>query len=171
MLNKPFKTAPKFSLGIGLGVSTDNIFFKRMNIDLTAPPGPLPFTPLDSADHFKKYKLATTYLDVPLEFRFTAKPNESNKSFKAALGLKIGTLLNSHTKGKTWVNKDNQTLNGYIQKENSKRFINSTHFMATARVGYGIVSLFGSYQLNKFLKDGAGPDMKLYQIGLTISGF
>ncbi|MGN6195309.1 MAG: outer membrane beta-barrel protein [Ginsengibacter sp.] len=171
MLNKPFKTAPKFSLGLGLGVSTDNIFFKRMNIDLTAPPGPLPFTPLDSADHFKKYKLATTYLDVPLEFRFTAKPNQSNKSFKAALGLKIGTLVNSHTKGKTWVNKDNQTLNGYIQKENSKRFINSTHFMATARVGYGIVSLFGSYQLNKFLKDGAGPDLKLYQVGLTISGF
>ncbi|HXR83892.1 MAG TPA: outer membrane beta-barrel protein [Hanamia sp.] len=171
MLNKPFKTAPKFSLGIGLGVSTSNIFFKRVNIDLTAAPGPLPFTPLDSADHFKKYKLATTFLEVPLEFRFTAKPNESNKSFKAALGLKIGTLVNSHTKGKTLVNKDNQTLNGYVQKENSKRFINSTDFMATARVGYGIVSLFGSYQLNKLLKDGAGPAMKLYQVGVTISGF
>ncbi len=171
MLNKPFKTAPKYSLGIGLGVSTSNIFFKRMNIDLTAGPGSLPFTHLDSVNHFKKYKLATTFLEVPLELRYTAKPNESNKSIKAALGIKIGTLVNSHTKGKTLVNKDNQTLNAYVQKENSKRFINGTDFMATARVGYGIVSLFGSYQLNKLLKDGAGPGMKLYQVGVTISGF
>jgi hypothetical protein len=42
--------------------------------------------------------------------------------------------------------------------------------MGTARIGYGILSIFGSYQINNFLKDGAGPDMKLYQIGLTLSG-
>ena len=170
MLNKPFKTSPKLSLGIGVGVSTNNIFFSRMDVGLTSTSMYLPFTPLDSADHFKKYKLATTYLEIPLEFRYTSKPNDPNKSFKAALGLKIGTLVNAHTKEKTYVNKDNQTLNAYIQKENSKRFINGTEFMATARVGYGIVSLFGSYQLNKFLKDAVGPGMKLYQFGITLSG-
>jgi len=141
-----------------------------MNVDLKAAPGLLPFTPVDSAEHFKKYKLASTFLEVPLEFRFTARPAEPNKSFKAAIGLKAGTLLNVHTKGKTLLNAAGTTLNSYIEKENSKRFINGTHFMATARVGYGIFSLFGSYQLNRFLKDGAGPAIKLYQVGLTISG-
>jgi hypothetical protein len=170
MLNKPFKNSPKISLGIGAGISTSNITFKKMGVDLKAAPGLLPFNALDSADHFKKYKLATSFLEIPLEFRFTSKPNNPNKSFKAAVGLKVGTLVNVHTKGKTLLNATGTTLNTYLEKENSKRFINSTHFMATARFGYGIISIFGSYQLNKLLKDGAGPNIKLYQIGLTLSG-
>lgn len=170
MFNKPFKGSPHLSLGIGVGVSTSNMIFKRMDIGIYSLTPTLPFTPLDSANHYKKYKLATTYLQVPLEFRYTAKPDEPNKSFKAAIGLKIGTLVNAHTKGKTLVDKGNQTLNTYTEKENSKRFINGTQFMGTARVGYGIFSLFGSYQLNNVLKDGTGPNMKLFQVGLTISG-
>lgn len=170
MLNKPFKNSPKISLGIGVGISTSNIFFKKMEVDLKAPPGFLPFTALDSAEHFKKYKLATSYLEIPLEFRFTSKPSNPNKSFKAAVGLKIGTLVNVHTKGKTLLNSSGTTMNSYLEKENSKRFINGTHFMATARVGYGVFSLFGSYQLNRYLKDEAGPNMKLFQVGLTLSG-
>ena len=170
MLNKPFKGSPKLSLGIGLGISTSNISFKKMDVDLNASPGLLPFTALDSANHFKKYKLATSFLEIPLEFRYTSKPNNPNKSVKAALGLKVGTLVNAHTKGKTLQDKNGTTLNAFVEKENSKRFLNTTHFMATARVGYGIFSLFGSYQLNKLLKDGAGPDIKLYQVGITLSG-
>ncbi|MEO9023109.1 MAG: outer membrane beta-barrel protein [Ginsengibacter sp.] len=170
MFNKPFKGSPNLSLGIGLGVSTSNIVFKKMDIDLKAGPGLLPFTPLDSANHFKKYKLATTYLEIPLEFRYTKKPDEPNKSLKAALGLKLGTLLNAHTKGKNLVDKNGQVLNGYTEKVSSKRFINGTHFMATARVGYGVFSIFGSYQLNNLLKDGMGPNMKLFQVGITLSG-
>ena len=170
MLNKPFKGAPKLSLGIGVGISTSNMYFKKMEVNVKAAPGLLPFISEDSADHFKKYKLATSFLQVPLEFRFTSKPNNPNKSFKAAVGIKVGTLVNVHTKGKTLLNASGSTLNSYLEKENSKRFFNTTDFMATARIGYGILSLFGSYQLNKMLKDGAGPDIKLYQIGLTLSG-
>ena len=170
MLNKPFKGAPKFSLGLGVGISTSNIFFKKMEVDVKAAPGLLPFTALDSANHFKKYKLATSFLEIPLEFRYTSKPNNPNKSMKAALGLKVGTLVNAHTKGKTLQNKSGTTLNAFVEKENSKRFLNTTHFMATARVGYGIFSLFGSYQLNKLIKDGSGPAIKLYQVGITLSG-
>lgn len=170
MLDKRFKTSPKYSLGIGLGVSTSNMVFKKMDINLKSNSVLLPFTPVDSTNHFKKYKLATGYLEIPLEFRFTDRPENPNKGFKAAIGLKVGTLINAHTKGKNLLDKNNQSLNTYIEKENSKRFINGTRFMATARVGYGILSIFGSYQLNNILKDGAGPDMKLYQVGLTLSG-
>jgi len=170
MLDKPFRSSPKFSIGFGLGISTSNIVFKKANIDLKANSTLLPFTPVDSTNHFKKYKLATGYLEIPLEFRYSSKPSEPNKSFKVAVGGRIGTLVNVHTKGKTLQDKNNSTINNYIEKENSKRFINGTRFIATARVGYGILSLFGAYQLNNVLKDGAGPALHLYQIGLTISG-
>lgn len=170
MLDKPFRNSPKYSIGIGAGISTSNITFKKMGVDLKAQSTLLPFQALDSTNHFKKYKLATSYLEIPLEFRLTSKPANVNKSFKAALGIKVGTLINAHTKGKGLQDKNNNLTNSFTQKENSKRFINGSRFTGTARIGYGIFSLFGTYQLNNVLKDGAGPDMRLYQIGLTISG-
>ena len=170
MLDKPFRSSPKFSIGFGLGVSTSNIFFKRESIDLKSNSTLLPFTAVDSTNHFKKYKLATSYLEIPVEFRFTSKPLQPNKSFKIALGAKVGTLVNVHTKGKTLLDKNNNTINTYTAKENSKRFIDGTRFTVTGRIGYGIFSLFGTYQLNNILKDAAGPVMHLYQIGLTLSG-
>lgn len=170
MLDRPFRSSPKFSIGFGLGISTSNITFRRENIDLKSASTTLPFTPVDSTNHFKKYKLATGYLEVPLEFRYSSKPLEPNKSFKVAIGARIGTLVNVHTKGKTLQDKNNNTINNYIEKENSKRFFNGTRFITTARVGYGVISVFGAYQLNNVLKDGAGPALHLYQVGLTISG-
>jgi len=170
MLDKPFRTSPKFSIGIGLGVSTSNIFFKREHIDLKTSSALLPFTAVDSTNHFKKYKLATGFLEVPLEFRYSSKALEPDKSFKIAIGGKIGLLVNAHTKGKDLQDKNNNSITNYTQKENNKRLINGTRFMGTARVGYGILTLFGNYQLNNILKDGAGPVMHLYQIGLTLSG-
>jgi hypothetical protein len=170
MLDKPFRSSPKYSIGFGLGINSSNIFFKRENIDIKTGAAQLPFTPYDSTSHFKKYKLATGYLEVPVEFRYTKKPLEPNKSLKAAVDVKIGLLVNAHTKGKTLQDKNNNTITNYILKENSTRLIDGTRFMATGRIGYGILSLFGSYQLNNILKDGAGPPMQLYQLGLTISG-
>lgn len=170
MIDKPFRSSPNFSLAFGIGISTSNIFFKREDIDLKSTSSLLPFTPADSTNHFKKYKLTTAYLEVPLEFRYSSNPVDPNKSFKIALGAKVGTIVNAHTKGKTLQDKNNNTINNYILKENSKRLLDGTRFMATARVGYGIISLFGNYQLNNVLKDGAGPAMHLYQVGITISG-
>jgi hypothetical protein len=87
-----------------------------------------------------------------------------------AIGAKIGTLLNVHTKGKNLLNKSGGTVNSYIAKENSKRYFNGNRLCVTGRIGYGSFSLFGSYQVNSFIKEGAGPDIKPYSIGLTISG-
>ena len=170
MLDKPFKSSPKYSIGIGIGVGSSNITFKTINIDLKSTATKLPFTAADSTNHFKKYKLSLSYLEVPLEFRYTSDPLNSNKSLKAAIGLKVGTLINAHTKGKDLQNKNNGLISSYIEKENSKKYFNGTRFMATARVGYGIFSLFGAYQLNSVLKDVAGAPMKVFQVGITISG-
>ncbi len=170
MFDKVFKSAPKMSLGIGAGVSSGNIYFDKMDVQLNSLSTTLPFVATDSSNHFKKYKVATTFLEIPLELRFTADPEHYNKSFKAAIGVKLGTMVNAHTKGKTLLDKNNNTLNAYTEKINSKRYMNTTRFMATARIGYGIFSLFGNYGLSNVLKDGVGPEMKGYQIGLTISG-
>jgi len=74
MLNKPFKSNPHFSIAFGLGVSNSNIFFEKTEVDITAAGTTLPFRNLDSSDHFQKYKLATTYLEAPVEIRYLFNP-------------------------------------------------------------------------------------------------
>ena len=170
MMNKPFKSDPRWSIAFGLGISTSGIYFKNTNIGITSTATTLPFTNLDSSNHFKKYKLATSFLEVPIELRYAFDPEHDAKSWKVAIGVKVGTMLNAHTKGKTFVNRSGNTLNSYTEKQSKKSFFNTTRLAGTARVGIGHFSLFGAYSITSFLKDGAGPSLHPYQIGLTISG-
>jgi hypothetical protein len=170
MLDKPFKTNPKLSVAFGVGVGSSNMFFKRTSLDVKSNAATLPIRKLDSAEHFKKYKLTTAYLEAPVELRFSSNPLNNNKSVKLAIGAKVGTLINVHTKGKTLEDKAGNTINAYTMKESSKRFFNSTKLAGTVRVGYGIFSLHGQYTITSLLKDGVGPEIHPYAVGLTISG-
>jgi Outer membrane protein beta-barrel domain len=170
MLDKRFKGSPQFSVAFGLGVGSSNMYFKNTVIDIKSKNSTLPFRAVDSVDHFKKYKLSTAFLEVPLELRFTANPEKESKSIKAAIGVKVGTLLNVHTKGKTLLDKTGRTINSYTAKETGKSFFNTTRLVAMARIGYGNFSLVGSYQINNIFKDGVAADMKLFQVGLNLSG-
>ena len=170
MTDKPFKGNPHYSIGLGIGIGSSNIIFKKENVDIKSTSTRLPFMMLDSTNHFKKYKVSESFLEVPLEFRNTSNPENPAKSWKIALGLKGGTLINAHTKGKDLQDKNNATINSYTEKENSKKFFNTTRLAGTARIGYGIFSLYGSYSLNNVLKDIAGAPMKLYEIGISLSG-
>ena len=170
MLDQRFKSNPKLSVAFGLGVSSSNIYFKNMNIDLKSKTSKLPFSNLDTLNHFKKYKLATAFLEVPIELRFSSDPANDSKSIKAAVGFKVGTIINAHTKGKNLQDAAGRTINSYTEKESARGFFNSTRIVATARVGYGNFSLVANYQLNNIFKDGVAPDVKLFQIGLCVSG-
>ncbi len=170
MLNKPFRTNNKLAIGLGIGVGTSSMFFKKTFVDINANVPILPFRAADSINHFKRYKVATTYLEVPLELRFSSKPDNPNKSIKAAIGVKGGLLLNAHTKGVTLQDKNDATLNDYSEKISSKSYFNSNRISATARVGYGLFSIFGSYSITSVFKDAVAADTKLIQFGISISG-
>ncbi len=171
MLDKPFKTNPKFSVGLGVGIGSSNMFFNNTYVDLKSRSNYLPFSKVDSVDHFKKFKLTTMYLEAPIELRYSSNPEDAGNAIKVALGVKVGTMIKAYTKGKNLVDKNGNTLNNYIEKEYNKKFFNSTRLAFTARFGYGIFSIYGAYQINSLLKDAAGPSgIKPYSIGLCISG-
>ena len=165
MFDFPFKSDPRFSAAIGAGLGTDNMFFKETTVDLRKYP--LSFAH-DTVSSYKKYKIATGYLEVPLELRFASNPVNYNKSFKVALGVKVGTMIDAHTKAK--ITRDREGYGGYTHKVKDKRNFNTTRLAGTLRVGYGVFSIFGTYQFNEFIREGAGPNVKPYSIGLTISG-
>jgi hypothetical protein len=170
MLDKPFKTNPKFSVALGVGIGSSNIFFEKSFVDIKATGTTLPFSRRDTTNHFKKFKLTTVFAEAPVELRFSSNPTANKQSFKVALGVKVGMLVNAHIKGKTLEDKNGNVVNNYTLKENSKKFFNSTRFAGTARIGYGIFSLHGSYAITTLLKDGAGPEIRPYSVGITISG-
>jgi Outer membrane protein beta-barrel domain len=170
MYDKQFKSNPKFSIAAGIGVGTSNIYFNRMEAKIGSFNSKLPFIRTDTGNNYKKYKVTTAYLEIPLEFRFMSNPSNPNKAIKAAIGLKLGTLLNAHTKGKTLQNSAGTKLNTIAVKETSKAYFNGTRIVATARVGYGIYSLFGAYNFTNVFKDGVTAPTKLIQIGFCISG-
>ena len=118
----------------------------------------------------KKYKLATTYLEAPVELRFRFNPDNDRRSVKLAVGAKVGTLVNAHTKAKELQNRQGATLNDYKVKEFGKRYFNSTRIALTGRIGFGHFSLFGTYSATTLFKEGVGPAVRPLTFGLTISG-
>jgi hypothetical protein len=170
MLDFPFKTNPHFSVGLGLGVGSSNIFFDKQEVKVAGTTELLEFKNVADTNHFKKYKLSTSWAELPVELRYVSNPENTNKSWKMAVGMKIGTMINAHTKGKNLENKNGDNINSYIMKENSKRYFNNLRLAATARVGYGPFGIYGAYQINSLIKDNAGAQVRPYSIGLTISG-
>lgn len=172
MFDKPFKTSPKMSVAYGVGIGSDNMFFNNTYIDLKSTGAAVTFANMDSANHFKKYKLTTIYLEAPVELRFTSQPHTESGGIKVALGAKVGTMLKAFTKGKDLLNKSGQSIYGqkYIVKESEKHFLNGTRLSLTGRIGYGHFSLHGSYQVTQLFKENAGPEIRPWTMGLTISG-
>ena len=172
MFDKPFKNNKKFSLSYGAGIGSSNIFFDNVNVNIKANAARLPFTIADSINHFDKFKVTNIFLEIPVELRYYTNPENPAKSWKFAIGAKVGTLLRAHTKGKNLVDKNNQTVygNSFVQKEVTKKYFNGTSLAITGRVGYGIIGLQGSYYISSVLKDGAGPSMNRFSLGISISG-
>lgn len=151
-----------FSLAAGLGIGSDHYQLKDMSLNLRSSSSVPDF---ESSDNYSKFKLATTYLEIPLELRYRQVPENANKGFKVGLGLKVGNLLNAHTRSVSNVNGSK-----LIEKEATKRLFNTWRFAGTARVGLGNFAVYGTYALNGLFKDNGTYDVNAYSIGFMLSG-
>ncbi|MCR6722186.1 MAG: outer membrane beta-barrel protein [Chitinophagaceae bacterium] len=170
MFDFPFKTNPKLSMAFGPGISSDHIKFKKTHVGIRDNTNTLQFSDRSDTNHFKKTKLATVYLEAPIEFRYTKDPLNSDKSLKFAVGVRVGTMLKAYTRNKTFQTKSGQAINDYLVKEYHKGFFNTTRLVGTARIGMGHFSLFGSYQFTTLFKEGVAAEIRPFTIGLTLSG-
>ena len=174
MLDLAFKTDPRFSIGLGAGVGSDHVFFdKGAGRDLIINSGQgVQFKKNEGSNagvQYRSIKLHTAYLEAPLELRFMHRPDKPHKSFKFAVGMKVGTLVTAVDK--TRFNRDAEGNGGYNSKIRDIRNFNSLRLAATARIGYGVFGAFVQYQLNDFIKEGQGPNqIRPLHIGITISG-
>jgi opacity protein-like surface antigen len=155
------KTSLSFAAGLGINASVIYLNQQVINNRDTVPSARF----VADTGRYKRYKFTTTYLTAPFELRYYSNLLNRNKGFKAAIGMEVGTLLGASTKGL----RSEGGVN-IKDKVDTKRFLTGWAFAATARVGWGNFSLFGSYNLTKVFKDQAGPPITPMSLGICLTG-
>lgn len=156
-----------FSFAAGLGVRSDNIYFKDQHVVMNTNAAQVTFVNIDTAtsSSYKRIKLSTAYLEAPFELRYFGNKENRNRGFKFALGMKVGLLVNAHT-------KEREDLAGpYINdKVVTKRYVETWSFAPSARIGWGNFSVYANYNISQLFNAGQGPEVYPFSIGLCLSG-
>jgi hypothetical protein len=153
-----------FAPGIGIGVSNiqHDAFFTEDSARNTV------LVPIPSGIDYKKNKVTTAFLDIPVELRFRSNPNAKKKTFNVAVGFKAGYLINSHTKY-----KGDDLFPGSTDKVKVKshdlRNVLKYRYGVTGRIGYGGTNLLVYYGLSEFFEDGQGPAVTPFSIGFSFN--
>ena len=155
----------KLSFAAGLGISTTTVYLNSQQIAFKDTQSTSVARFISDTAHYKRYKFNTAYLQAPFELRYFSNTQNRNKGFKAAIGMQVGTLLGAHIKGLTSVNGTN-----IKEKIDTKRYVTPWNFAATARVGWGNFSVYGSYNLTNVFKVNAGPPITPASVGICLTG-
>ncbi len=150
----------KFSFHPGIGFGTDRFSFDK---DITLGYGldslgnsEVQYVPLDSiygaGNSYKKSIVNANYLDIPFEIRWHSRQYDPKRSFKVAVGGKVGVLIDSKTKIKY---KDGGETKKTKQKENFN--LSTIRYGAYAKVGFGGFSLLYYYSISDAFKKDKGP--------------
>lgn len=152
----------------GLGIDFDNYVYSAALSFKQA--GYTPYSATETIPHpyvirdsitFKKDKLASNYVTVPLMLNYASNPGYRNKGFNVSAGASIGYLYNSRNKQKSY------------QRGNLKNFgdygLQQFKFSYIAEIGLGPVKLYGSYTPDSIFDEGF--DMHSYVIGIRLGFF
>lgn len=151
-----------FSAAVGLGFTSNNLYSDHRYSFDPALDG-FDFFPI--TEDYDKNKLSLNYLDLPVELRFRSR--DPNRRFRLYTGLKLGYLVNAHTKyeGKVthpWGERSTRI------KEHKLDNISSYRIGLTTMVGYRSVNLHLHYPLTSLFEDNSARDMSAISLGLTL---
>jgi len=156
-----------FSFATGIGVKVNVVYLDQQLLLTTDTSSRGLYNVRIAPDTvgYKRDKFVTTYLTAPFELRYFSNNQNRNKGFKAAAGLQIGTLLGADDKGV-------HSVGGTTVKDkiNTKRFMTSWDFAAIARIGWGNVALYASYNLTPVFKANEGPQVTPFTAGIVLTG-
>lgn len=123
----------------------------------------------DTLSAIKKSMLITNFIDIPLEIRFSTNPYDPGRSFKVAIGGRVGYLVGAHTKLKYEQDGETKKL-----KNNQNYNLNPFRYSATLRIGIGNFNWFAHYNLNPLFEKNKGPratTTSTYTLGISLAGF
>ncbi len=167
-----------FNYGIGLGMEKmslgDSSTLESRFLDNNGTPNDadddvvLPVHIVPNFQNFSKNRLATTYLDIPVEFRFHPMGTEEGEGLFLGVGGIVGVRVNAHTKWK--YEKEGETTK---QKISGGFNLNAFRYGYQVRGGYRGIHFFYKRYVSSVFKDsfsdGSNPVMTT--IGINLTGF
>ncbi len=119
----------------------------------------------DTLISYDKNRLKAVYLQVPLMLAFNTSSDPS-KSFHLA-----GGVIGAYRIGSKF--KQKYKFEGEKHKSKTKGHynLNPIKLSATARVGYGNLTLFFNYGLTTLFEDNKAPNIYPFEAGITLVGF
>lgn len=154
----------KLRLLYGLGIDFNNYRFEE-DIDLVKGSNPLEYTVNDERN-YKKNKLVSQYLTMPLMLNFKSNPQNENKSLNIAAGVHGGYLIQSHQKQK-W-HEDGSKEKRKIRGDYN---FNQYRLGYALQFGYGDVNIYARYYPDPTFKDKKGPEVNTAAVGIVIMPF
>lgn len=152
------------NLVTGLGFDFSNYRFEK-NYHLLADSDFIAAA-YDSVNTYKKTKLYTCYMNVPLLLQFDTRPyGKHNNTIHFSAGIVGGLRLGSHTKQVYFVNSEKNN-----PKTRDDFNLNPFRYSAMLRVGYGKVDLYATYALSTLFKENEGPMLYPFTVGITLAG-
>ena len=161
--SKRHEIGRKLSFYSGLGLTMEKMGFNG-NTSLSDSSTYIYETPFDGVS---KNKLAATYLEIPVEFRFHPRGTDEGEGLFFGVGGMIGLRMNSHTKWKYEQDGGKKThkISGDFNLEDLR-------YGYQIRFGFRGVHLFYKRYLSKMFRnpiEGADPNMAT--IGINLTGF
>ncbi len=114
-------------------------------------------------DNLTKNQLNLTFINVPLMMEYQSSKRRHLSGFNVSAGLNLGIRIRSNTVQKYAM----QDITG-TRKTTSDFHINPFRLDLQARVGWGWMNFFGSYSLNPLFRDGRGPEIIPFAIGVRL---
>lgn len=152
-------------LSAGIGLDWNNYRFSQ-NISFTPKKDSVTLF-MDSvggmAVNYKKNKLMSRYVTVPVMLHFATNENKSGNRFTLATGVELGYLINGRT-------KQVSDAKGK-QKFNDDFNLRDLRYGLVGRIGYGDVAIYAKYYPQSAFSTGEGPNLNTYCVGLAFGGF
>jgi hypothetical protein len=120
----------------------------------------------DTVNKIVRNKINLTYINVPFMLELQTGGNRRTERFHIAGGVVVGARVGTNVKYRY----DNDG-----KKRNEKVFddfaIHPFKFDLAARMGWGRINLFATYALNTLFKEGKGPELYPFTVGLQLISF
>ncbi len=154
----PLNNSRKLALGVGLGYALNNYY---SNLRATETSSGISYEVLTNASDFKRNKIESHIIEVPLEFRWRNASATDYRFWRIYTGLKLGYVVSTRSK--------------YVEDDFKDSFYNtdSTKFQygLTFSFGYNTFNLHAHYSLSNLFNDSVTIDgdiikMKPLRVGL-----
>ncbi|MGB5319312.1 porin family protein [Eudoraea sp.] len=137
----PINLDRNIGFGVGLGYAYNNYY---TNLFANEIADGIEYTVLDKTVSYKRNKVDTHVLEVPLQFRWRTSTASTYKFWRVYAGMKLGYVLGSRSKFVS----DNEKIS--FKNNNIERF----RYGVVLNFGYSTFNVHAYYALNALFKDG-----------------